>query len=83
MVLNSDDYQQNIVLYVHNTMVITENTLFGKSTASEVIPISLSVFLLYLLYLLMKRYNHCKEVSIYQYKNIAYLGIIIFILIFT
>ena len=83
MVLNSDDYQQNIVLYVHNTMVITENTLFGKSTASEVIPISLSVFLLYLLYLLMKRYNHCKEVSIYQYKNIAYLGIIIFISIFT
>jgi uncharacterized SAM-binding protein YcdF (DUF218 family) len=77
--LNYGDYQDVKVLYVHKNMVITENSYFGKSTGSEVIPISISVVLIYTLYLLVKNYKSCKQDNIYQYKNIAYLGIIIFL----
>ena len=81
--LNNGSYQSGIILYVHKSMIITDNDYFGKSTASEVIPISLSIILIYSLYLLIKKYRFSKEENLYQYKNIAYLGIIIFISFFT
>ena len=80
--LDYGEYQEMKVLYVHKNMVITDNTYFGKSTGSEIIPISLAIILLYILYLLIKRYKQCKEENLYQYKNIAYLGIIIFLCFF-
>ncbi len=76
--LDKGDYQETAVLYVHKTMVITDNTFFGKSTWSEVIPISLLIVLIYSLYLLIQKYKYHKKENLYQYKNIAYLGIIIF-----
>ena len=78
-----DDYKSEVVLYIHKSMVITDNNFFGKSNCSEIIPISISIVLIYTLYLLIKQYkNHIKE-NLYQYKNIAYLGIIIFLSFFT
>ena len=71
------------VLYIHKSMVITDNNYFGKSTGSEIFPISLSIILIYILYLLIKRYNKSKKENLYQYKNIANLGIIIFLSFFT
>ena len=77
-----DDYKSEVVLYIHKSMVITDNNFFGKSNCSEIIPISISIVLIYTLYLLIKQYkNHIKE-NLYQYKNIAYLGIIIFLSFF-
>ena len=70
-------------LFIHKSMIITEDNFFGKSTGSEVIPISLSIILLYLLYILFKRYRFHLNENIYQYKNISYLGIIIFLSFFT
>lgn len=81
--LSYGDYQDNRTLYIHKNMVITDNSYFGKSTGSEVIPVSISSILIYTLYLLIKRYQCCKRENIYQYKNIAYLGVIIFISFFT
>ena len=81
--LEYSDFQLGKMLYIHKTLIITDNNFFGKCTGSEIIPISLSIILLYLLYILIKRYNYCKKENLYQYKNIAYLGIIIFILFFT
>lgn len=69
-------------LYIHKNMVITDNSFIGKSTGSEVIPISFSIIVLYVLFLLIKRYKQCLNENIYQYKNIAYLGIIIFLSFF-
>ena len=77
--LNYEDFQDMKVLYIHKNMVITDNSFFGKSTGSEVIPISISIILIHILYLLIKRYRYCVKENLYQYKNIAYLGIIIFI----
>ena len=67
-------------LYVHKSMVITEENYFGKCTMSELIPISLTISLSYLLYILIKRYRECVKENLYQYRNVAYLGIIIFVL---
>jgi len=77
------DYQGIKMLYVHKSMIITDNNYFGKSTGSEVIPISITIILVYSLYLLIKEYRHSKEDNLYQYKNIVYLGIIIFLSFFT
>ena len=78
-----DKYQTGVVLYIHKSMVITDNTYFGYSTGSEIIPISLSVFLIVTLVLLIQRYRYFIKQNLYQYKNIAYLGIIIFLSILT
>jgi len=75
-------FKEGRALYIHKNMVITCDTFFGKSTGSEVIPISLSIILIYIFYLLVKRYRHCIKENIYQYKNIAYLGIMVFLSIF-
>lgn len=82
LTLSYGDFQNTKVLYIHRSMVITENSYFGKSTGSEVAPISLSIILVYCLYLLIKKYKHCKQDNLYQYKNISYLGIIIFLSFF-
>ena len=66
-----DDYKSEVVLYIHKSMVITDNNFFGKSNCSEIIPISISIVLIYTLYLLIKQYkNHIKE-NLYQYKNFS------------
>lgn len=80
--LKHDDYQDLKAIYIHKNMVITENSYFGQSTGSQIIPISFSIVLIYALYLLVKNYKISKNENIYQYKNIAYLGIIIFLSFF-
>lgn len=78
-----NDYNSMVMLYVHKNLVITDNNYFGKSNYSEVIPISLSIILIYILYLLIKKYRYHITDNLYQYKNIAYLGIIIFLSFLT
>lgn len=75
-------FQTGKILYIHKNMVITEDNFLGKSTLSEVIPISFSIILIYILILLIKSYRQNIKENIYQYKNIAYLGIIIFLSFF-
>lgn len=81
--LNEGGFQTGKSLYIHKGMIITENTFLGKATGMEVIPISFSIILLYSLFLLVKRYKLSLNENIYQYKNIAYLGMIIFLSFFT
>ncbi len=79
----TDNYQNVKALYVHKSMIITDNSFLGKSTASEIIPISISLFLIYSLYLLIKEYKQGIKKNLYQYKNISRLGIIIYLSFFT
>ena len=81
--LDYKDIQETSLLYIHKNGIITDNTYFGKSTASEVIPISISIVCLYSLYLLINKYRKSVKENIYQYKNIALLGIILFLSFFT
>ncbi len=77
-----DDYSERKNAYVHKSMIISEDNYFGKTTASQIIPISLTIILIYGIFLLIKRYRYFKKENLYQYKNIAYLGIIIFLSFF-
>ena len=79
LTLNYDDKKEYKELYVHKTLVITDNTFFGYSSGSEIIPLSLSIILIYILYLLIKRYHESLKENLFQYKNVAYLGMIIFL----
>lgn len=75
---NSGDFEEGKLIYVHRLFIITEDNYFGKATGSEVIPISISIILIYILSLLIKKYKFNIKENLYQYKNISYLGIIIF-----
>ena len=81
--IDNGDYEEGKVVYIHKSMIITDNNYFGKSTGSEVIPISITILLAYILYILINKYIHSKKDNMYQYKNIAYLGIIIFVSFFA
>ena len=69
-------------LYVHSFGIITFNEYMGDSNGSIIIPISIVIFSTYVLYLLIISYKNSKNKNLYQYKNISFLGLIIFI-IFT
>ena len=81
--LDYGGFQTGTLLYIHKNKVITEDNFFGKSTGSEIIPISLSIISFYILFLLIRRYKNYLKGNIYQYKNIAYLGLIIFVSFLT
>ena len=57
------------ILYVHKTGVITDNNIFGYSRGSEIIPISLSVILIYILWILIKKYKKSVKDNLYQYGS--------------
>ena len=78
---SNEEYSKFFPIYVHNFGVITFNEYMGDSNGSIIIPISIIVFSIYILYLLIISYKDMKNENMYQYKNIAYLGIIIFIII--
>lgn len=74
---NTDvSYLQSI--YVHEFGIITVNEYIGDSNYNIIIPISIIIWLVYALYLLIISYKKSIKENMYQYKNIAYLGIIIF-----
>ena len=81
--LDYGGFQTGKILYIHKNMVITEDNFLGKSTGSEIIPISLSIIIFYVLLLLIEKYRLGLKENLYQYKNIAYLGLIIFISFFA
>ncbi len=79
--IKSDDesFYDIIPIYVHNLGIITTDSYFGNCNGSIIIPISIIIILTYVLYLIIKIYKQNVKKNIYQYKNIAYLGIIIFL----
>ena len=78
---NNEHFFSLFSVYVHNFGIITFNEYFGNSNGSIIIPISIIIFSIYLVYCLIVSYKKQKNENMYQYKNIAYLGIILFIII--
>ena len=73
------DTQEIKMFYVHKSLVIADNNFFGYITGSEIIPISISLILIYICILLIKKYKKGIEENLYQYRNIGYLALIIFV----
>ena len=67
------------VVYVHSFGLITEGSFFGKTKYDIVIPIYIVICILMILLNLIKRYQSSLKNNIYQYKNVLYLGLIIFL----
>ena len=66
-------------IYVHTFGIITFNEYMGDSSGSIIIPIAITIWLIYVWYLLFLSYRKSTKENMYQYKNIAYLGLIIFV----
>ena len=72
-----NDYME--IFYVHNFNIITRNEFFGKCSGDIIIPISFIILILYILYIFIKKYKISIKDNIYKYKNIFYLGLILFL----
>ena len=66
-------------LWVHPGGVITFNEYFGACAGDIVIPIAISLYMLLLLWTLLKRYRESIRNSLYSYKNVLFIGLIIFL----
>ena len=74
-----DSFNEMSSIYVHKFGIITFNEYMGNCNGSIIIPISIIILLSYVLYVLIISYRKSVKINMYQYKNIAYLGIIVFI----
>ena len=75
----NNGYNYLTSLYVHSFGIITKNSYFGYSTGSIVIPICVSLFIAFIIFLIIKKYIRSTRDNMYQYRNIQYLGLIIFL----
>ena len=66
-------------LYTHTFGVITYDSVFGDSTGDIVIPITFLLYLAALLCLVIRRYRADVKKSMYQYRNVMELGLIVFL----
>ncbi len=66
-------------VFVHSFGVITIDNYFGASNFGAVIPISVLIILFYSFFLLVNSFRRNMKDNMYQYRNIFYLGFIIFI----
>ena len=77
--IKNENYSKFFSIYVHKFGIITYNDFFGDSNGGIIIPISLTICLVYIWYLFVKSYSKNIRENMYMYKNITYLGLIIFL----
>ena len=66
-------------LYSHRFGVLTYDSCFGDCTGGRIIPIAISVYLALILWVLLRRYRAGVKESLYRYKNVKNLGLIIYL----
>ena len=67
-------------VYVHNFGIITVNTFYGRFNGGRIIPVAAAIYLAVILWGTLGKYRRSMKESMYQYRNILMLGLIIFIL---
>ncbi len=78
-----EDLHSIEAFYVYENMIVTRDNYFGYATGSESIVVAVIIILIYIIYLLIRRYQASEKENIYQYRNIALLGVIIFLVMFA
>lgn len=73
---------ESFILYVHPFGVITNDEYLGGCNGGYIIPISICILLIYIIIIVIMSYKKSIKENLYQYKNIAYLGIILFLSLF-
>ena len=64
--------------YVHFPKIIMINTYLGQLRGGWILPVSQSLFLAYVIYILIRKYREKTAVNLFDYDNILNLGTIIF-----
>lgn len=80
--ISVDDFHGNTyykLISVHSFGIITVDGFFGDFKGDIVIPILIIIILTYVLYAVLKLFKKSMKINLYQYKNVAYLGLIVFI----
>ncbi|MBQ5959258.1 MAG: YdcF family protein [Firmicutes bacterium] len=67
------------VLYIHKTGFLTENTFLGPTNGDWIIHVSILIYLVFLFAVLLRAYRRNVKESIYQYRNITYFGILLYL----
>ena len=78
-VSRSGESQSYFQLYVSPPRVMTFESYFGMSTGCIAIPIAACVYLAVLLCFFIGRYREDRKKSLYRYKNVLDLGLIVFL----
>ena len=74
-----DGYTAFFRLYSHKSGILTFNDYLGDCTGSRIIPFAISMYLLLLLYTLYSRLQNNWRGSLYRYRNVFYIGLLIFL----
>ena len=77
--INGNYYYIFVPVYVHNFGIITIDSFFGDFNGSIIFSIAISIFLVYVIALMYVSYKRNVKNNMYQYKNISYFGIILFL----
>ena len=65
--------------YVHHGGIITVDAYFGACRGGIVVPVSALLYLTLLFFGVLRRYREGFRESMYQYRNVLYLGLLIFL----
>jgi vancomycin permeability regulator SanA len=77
---NDESYNYLSSLYVNSFGIITIDSIFGKFNGCILITISIIILIIYSLIVLIYNYKNNVKDNLYQYKNISYLGLILFLI---
>ncbi len=67
------------VLYIHKSGFLTENTFLGPTNGDWIIHVSILIYLVFLFAVLLRSFQRNVKESIYQYRNITYFGILLYL----
>ena len=78
-VYGPEGYTAFFRLYSHKSGILTYNDFLGDCTGSRVIPLSISLYLLLVLYTVYSRLRSNWRHRLYRYRNVFYIGLLIFL----
>lgn len=65
-------------IYVHRLGIITEEDYFGKATGSRILPICITIWLVFAFVGLIRQYRKDVKENLYQYKTIRDLALVFY-----
>ncbi|MBP5749744.1 MAG: YdcF family protein [Firmicutes bacterium] len=78
-VYGPDEYHTFFRLFSHSFGILTYDEYFGDCTGSRAIPLAVSLYLLIVLYTVYGRLRQNWRRDLYQYRNVFYIGLLIFL----
>ncbi|MBQ3661391.1 MAG: YdcF family protein [Firmicutes bacterium] len=78
-VYGPDEYHYYFRLFSHRFGILTYDEYFGDCTGSRIVPLSIVLYLLLLIYTFSVRLRQSLKENLYRYRNIFYIGLLLFL----